>query len=228
MKTVYTAIFGNYDDLKPPLIRKATGWKYVCFTDQPIESDVWEIRNVPVINNDPSKTARYYKIMFHKHIETDLSLWIDATFIINTNLNRWWRRFQDPFTAIRHPFDNCIYTDAQSCINAEKGDRGTIEKQVAHYRSIGVPMRNGLISSGILMRRKEERTIQFCETWWDQVKRWSNRDQIAYGYANFKHTGVVNLIDWNYTTENEFIHVPHLHKPWRNQKLKEIYETHSR
>lgn len=214
MKTCYTAIFGPYDDIKEPAII-TKGWKYICFTDQELKSDVWEIRKVPVMECGPAKTARYYKIMFHKHIETEFSLWIDGTFIINTNLNRWWKRFCAPFTAVKHPYDSCIYKDAQSCIDAGKGDRNIIERQVTLYKSTGIPKNNGLIASGVLMRQKTPKVNQFCKIWWQQVERWSTRDQIAWGYPNFQYPGLVNIIEWNYQREREFWHVPHLYRKYR-------------
>lgn len=227
MKTCYTAIFGNYDDLKEPMF-PSQHWKYVCYTDQDITSPLWEIRKVPVMDCGPVKTARWYKIMFHHHIETEFSLWIDATFVINIDLNRWWRRFKSPFTTIDHPFDDCLYTDIQSCMKGGKGDAHTLALQYAHYVSKGVPKNNGLISSGILMRQKEPRTIELCETWWKEVENWSSRDQPAFGYAQWKHPGVHHSIQWDYTEQKEFIHIPHLHKPWRHDKLKQVYASNKR
>jgi hypothetical protein len=220
-KTIYTAIFGPYDDLKEPFCRNQH-WNYVCFTDQDIQSPTWEIQKVPVINNDPVKTARWYKINFHKHIDTEFSMWLDATFIINIDLNRWWKRFKAPFTTVHHPFDDCLYTDIISCMKGRKDDPGKLARQYAAYEDEGVPKNNGLISSGILMRQKEEKTIQLCETWWEQVEKYSCRDQVAFGYAQWKHPGVHDSIKWDYTSQREFIHIPHMHKPWRNEKLKEV------
>jgi hypothetical protein len=219
--TIYTAIFGNYDDLKEPFVI-TPGWKYICFTDQDFKSDVWEIRKVPVMDCGSAKTARHYKIMFHKHIEDELSIWIDGTFIINTDLNDWWKRFSEPFTAVKHPFDDCIYKDAQACIASGRGEKKLLERQIAFYKAIGVRKNSGLIASGVLMRKRCAAVNKLCSTWWDQVRDWSNRDQIGYGYANFKHPGVINLIEWNYTTEKEFIHIPHLGKSWRDFVLKEL------
>lgn len=227
MKTVYTAIFGNYDDLKEPF-RPTPGWRYVCYTDQDFKSDVWEVRKVPVMNCGQVKTARWYKINFHRHIDTEFSMWVDATFVINIDLNRWWRRFQAPFTTIKHPFDKCIYTDIESCMRGGKGDAAALLRQKEYYQSLFIPEKNGLISSGLLMRQKEQRTIDICSTWWKQVERFSTRDQVAFGYAQWKHPGVHASIEWNYTTAKEFIHIPHLHKPWRDEKLKEVYgKSHS-
>jgi hypothetical protein len=227
LKTIYTAIFGNYDDLKEPeVITK--GWKYICFTDQDFKSDAWEIVKVPLMECGPAKTARYYKIMFHKHIESEFSIWIDGTFVINTNLNTWWKRFKNPFTAVKHPFDNCIYKDASACLESGRGEKSLLERQVALYKALNIPKNNGLIASGVLMRQNTKTVNKFCDTWWEQVKRWSNRDQIAYGYANWRHPGVINLTEWDYTRELDFTHIPHIGKVWRKHVIYQMRERNGK
>lgn len=220
---VYTAIFGNHDDLKEPAF-VSPGWKYICFTDQDFKSDVWEVRKVPVMECGPVKTARYYKIMFHKHIESEFSLWIDGTFVITTNLNRWWRKFEAPFTVVNHPYDNCIYKDAESCLALGRGNKRMIERQTAFYKAMGIRKNSGLIASGVLMRQNTIPVREFCQTWWRQVQNWSERDQIAYGFANWKHPNVISKrLDWNYQTEKEFTHIPHIGKALRDEKLRNVY-----
>lgn len=232
MKTVYTAIFSAYDDLKQPFIT-SQHWKYVCYTDQDFElpeDNVWEIRKVPVMDCGAAKTARWYKINFHKHIETEFSLWVDGTFFINIDLNRWWKRFKAPMTCIDHPIDDCIYTDIRSCMGAGKGDFWTLADQALYYKKLGIPEHNGLISSGILMRQRCQATIQICETWWSQVAQFSERDQVAFGYAAWKHPGIYDTIDWNYQHPDvsEFLHCPHLHKSHREQRKQVIFKKHGR
>jgi hypothetical protein len=220
--TVYTAIFGNVDDLKEPF-KVSDGWNYVCYTDQNLQSNVWEIRQVPVMEFGPVKTARWYKINFHKHIDDAFSMWIDGTFFINCDLNEWWEeRFTAPFTTIFHPFDDCIYVDARACLSQGKGDPKKIEQQIELYSHLGIKKHSGLISSGILMREKIMPVKKICTTWWQQVEAWSERDQIAFGYAQHKHPGVHRSIKWDYTKEKEFIHIPHKYKSWSKEKFYSI------
>ena len=56
MKVCYTVLFGDYEELKEPTII-SDGWRYVCFTDQPLKSDVWEIVTVK-ITEDAQVMAR--------------------------------------------------------------------------------------------------------------------------------------------------------------------------
>jgi O-antigen biosynthesis protein len=223
LRTLYTTIIGAYDDLKQPF-KVSQHWKYVCFTDQEFDlprDNVWEIIKVPVLDCGPAKTARRIKIMFHEYVDTEDSIFIDGTFFINTDLNRWWRRFQEPMTVINHPFDNCIFTDIKSCMKGGKGDFWKLIQQAQDYKEI-IPENNGLISSGILMRKNTKEVRELCETWWKEVEKYTERDQIAFGYAAVKHPGVVNTFSWNYTTQNEFIHCPHMHKEWREGRKKQI------
>jgi len=221
LRTVYTAIFGNYDDLKEPFVI-TNGWRYICYTDQDLKSDVWEIRKVPVMECGPQKTARYYKIMFHESVEDPESLWVDATFFINCDLNEWWKRYTYPFTTIKHPFDDCIYKETKACQGAGKGNYIVLKNQIDCYRRLGVKKHDGLIASGVLMRKMTPQVIEFCKLWWKQVHQWSPRDQIAFGYVQHKMPGVHNSINWNYTTQDEFIHIPHLTKKWRIGKYIEV------
>jgi hypothetical protein len=125
-------------------------------------------------------------------------------------------------TVIQHPFDNCVYTDIRSCLGGKRGNFWELVKQANDYKTEGLPENNGLISSGILMRRNTKAVREFCELWWSQVEKYSERDQIAFGYASWKLPGVFNTTQWNYTTQNEFIHCPHIHKQWREGRRNEI------
>jgi hypothetical protein len=153
-------------------------------------------------------------------------MWIDGTFFINIDLNRWWRRFKLPMTCINHPFDDCIYTDVKSCISGGKGKFWDLVRQASDYKNEGLPENNGLISSGILMRQKTDEVIALHRTWWEQIEKYSHRDQIGFGYAAWKHPEIINTFDWDYTQATEFIHVPHLHKPWREEKKDKILKTY--
>jgi hypothetical protein len=226
--TIYTVIVGPYDDLKQPFV-VTPGWKYICFTDQDFklpDNNIWEIRKVDVIPSGRAKTQREIKINFHKYIEDDFSIYIDGTFIINCNLDDWWSRFVPPFTTIKHPFDDCIYTDVRSCLTGKKADAQTLRNQSDSYRRLGVKKNGGLIASGILMRQKTPDVIEFCVKWWGQVYQWTHRDQIAFGLVNHRLPNRHTSIEWDYTTMKEFIHIPHIHKPFRNGRLNQMIEIY--
>lgn len=195
---------------KKPLVI-TPDWKYVMYTDQDFVSEIWEIRKVKLINNDPVLTARYYKIMFHEHIEDEFSIWIDGSFTINCNLDHFMAgNFKSPMTVVKHPVRNCIYEEASVCVKQKRGDRNTIEQQEYVYRQAGIKKNFGLIQSGILMRQNCEMVRQLSKCWYDQIKLYSKRDQIAFAYAEFQF-GLRDRTILDYRTSQEFIFKKHIH-----------------
>src|SRR5690606_2053969 len=195
MRTIYTCIVGDYDDLKQPINTPPhahKGWKFICYTDNPnikcintFEEPtecIWEIRPLLFKHDNPAKTARWHKINFDRCVDTHESIWIDGTFFINQDLNRWWKRLKSDFTVVEHPFDDCAYIDLRSCISAGKGNWKTLMQQANDYLTEGLPENYGLIASGILMRKKTPEVIRFCEQWWEQVEKYTERDQSCFSY----------------------------------------------
>jgi hypothetical protein len=205
--TLFTGIFGPYDKLKEPTVL-TPGWNYVCYTDQPIKSRFWEIRKKPLLNKDPQLVARDIKINFHKHIDDEYSIWLDASFQINCNLTQWWKNhFKPDITCVRHPIRDCVYQEAIICTqNGRKGVAKALE-QVQSYRGI-IPEHGGLIQSGLLMRKRTDFTINLCEEWFAELCRHSMRDQISFAKVSVNKP--INYIQWDYRrSPEEFRHYRH-------------------
>ena len=87
-KVIFTAIFGGYDQL-PDHQYKPEGWDFICFTDSDIQSNVWDIKKVPAIYEDPTRNARKYKVLPHRWFpDYDYSLWIDGNILVRENVNK--------------------------------------------------------------------------------------------------------------------------------------------
>jgi hypothetical protein len=205
MKVCYTAIFGDYEELKEP-DPVTPGWEYICFTDQPLKSDTWEIRQMDVIDT-PQRTARWLKIM--GWIDWEFSMWIDASFHIKKDLNDWWAlRFKSPFSAARHPLRTDIYAESRSCVVNSRGDNGKVQKQEDKYRALAFPMHTGIITSGILLRENTPECIKLHEAWWKELSEQSVRDQLSFAFVSY---GVpwIHTYQWDYSQSKEFIYIKH-------------------
>src|SRR5690242_15890300 len=125
-KVCYTALIGNYEELKTPTVI-SKGFDFVCFTDQDIKSDVWEIRKISP-GSDPQRRAREIKLLPHVFLpEYEFTFWLDAAFQINIDLNIFWDKvFRTPLTAPMHPIRNCVYREIQSCLVNRRGDANEI------------------------------------------------------------------------------------------------------
>lgn len=210
----YTAIFGNYEELKDPLVI-TPGWRYVCYTDQPLKSDVWCVVQSTILQNQEStRKARAYKIVPHSEVlEHDKSIWVDASFTINFDLNDFWNKhFKSPMTVFPHPWRKNVYDEINACIAREAAPSPDLENQRLTYKVAGLPNDSPVIMSGILLRENTEQVRQLCELWWKQIQL-STRDQVGFAFAEWKMPGVAHRAEVvDYRTSQEFIYKKHYNR----------------
>lgn len=182
-KVVYTSITGDYDELLTPDNRNAN-WDYICFTDnENINSDFWQIRKIKDLNIDKVRRNRIYKILPHIYLsEYDYSLYIDGNFRIIGDIEEYITRFsKDVMTCFIHPSRNCIYEEAEACITLKKDSDKVIKDQIKRYKSEKYPADHGLIAGGIIFRKHNDPSvIKTMNTWWNEVKTHSYRDQLSF------------------------------------------------
>ena len=200
-KVIYTAIVGDYDDLIP--VPQMDDWDYVCYTDQPLKSDVWEIREIPSNIKYLSQVKQQRYIKLHPHIlfpEYDFSLWVDANITIKQNINKFVEdncKNEDIVLFIgEHPNRKCIYREAITCKAMKKDKDEIIDKQMEKYRNEGFPENYGLPQSCIIFRyHNEPSCIKLMETWWKEIDKHSHRDQLSFNYALWKSPTPIKYLD---------------------------------
>ena len=97
-KAVLTFIFGaDKEILREPLVVD-DGVRYVCVTDQPLKSDVWEIRReyFPFVKSDRDKVA-LVKMQPFKYVDSEQVVTIDGSLQIKAHLGPLFDE------AARHP-----------------------------------------------------------------------------------------------------------------------------
>lgn len=196
-KVVYTCISGNYDILEDPKFIN-NDFDYVCFTDQKFKTNIWKLKPIPENLKDLSsvKKQRYIKINAHEFLpEYDFSIWIDGNVDIKADLNNYIakncsERDISVFVG-QHPKRNCIYDEGTECIRQKKDTKENVEKQLIVYKAEGMPKNYGLPQTCIMLRRhNEESCKKLMKAWWEQVKRYSHRDQLSFNYALWKNQDV--------------------------------------
>jgi len=198
---VYTAITKGYDELKEPKI--PAGIDYVCFTDDQLSSNIWKFNSIDLPNiSDSTRKARYLKL--HPHLffpNHRWSIWVDGSLSINGNLSILQKEVSlfSKIGVYEHAKRDCIYQAAANCIDKNKDNPEIINRQMNHYQSLGYPANNGLVSSGVLVRmHHDSRVIKFMEAWWNEIKRFSRRDQLSFNYVSwvkqFAYYGIPNRI----------------------------------
>jgi len=184
---VCTAIFGSRDMLKPPMY--VGPCKYVCFTDKPRYSPIWEVEVRPE-KGDPARVAKQYKILTHRFFpHAQYFIWSDGS---QQLLERFTPHLVEELLdgkqmAIhRHPHRKCIYREANYCIFRKKDRPRLIKRQMDRYRKEGMPKNYGLIRGGFFIRRNDSATNAFFEKWWQEISTESRRDQLSFDYCRWK------------------------------------------
>lgn len=201
---VYSAIIGDYDEVKEPEC-VSRQFDYILFTNNPeITSNVWRI---VLIDNperlDNVRLARKIKIMGHEYLQGyDYSIWVDGKIKIKGDIQQYIETYKrnEPILCFNHYEKDCAYEEEKDCISQEKDIPEIIEKQMKRYRLEGYPEQNGLVDTGFMVRElHNERVKRVMETWWDEVLSGSRRDQLSFNYACWKN-------DFIYDTSDLFIY----------------------
>lgn len=191
---IYTCITGDYDPIVDPSYI-AEGFKYICFTDAPNPtSPVWEFRPIPEELKHLSKVKqqRCIKICPHKYLpEFETSIWIDGNVDVLGDINIFLKEeCSDKSKTVfipTHPQRDCIYTEATKCIELKKDTANNINPQTAQYRKEGFPQQQGLVQTGIIIRRHNDPyCIELMEAWEKELIEHSHRDQLSFNYVLWK------------------------------------------
>lgn len=183
---VYTCLFGYSELLSDKNYRNDGMTDFICFTDdRKLRSKTWKFVYVDGEAMDPVRVAKMVKILAHRFVGGyEASLYVNNTVELVSPVSAIFAYLGEdgpPMVCFRHPERSCIYKEA--ALVAERGydDAGTIGEQMAHYRSLGHPEDAGLIFGGVLLRRHNDARLQVVmERWFDQVRKYSYRDQLSF------------------------------------------------
>jgi lipopolysaccharide biosynthesis glycosyltransferase len=232
---VYTAIYGKRDHLQDPLV-VPPNVDFVCFTDDPkLTSRIWKIRVEAPDSHMAVRSAKLFKIFPHKYFpEYDASVWVDGNILVRGDVNEFIEEVlkDAPFAAFDHMGGHdkrdCAYDEAESLLEAKKIGRyqnlsaDLVKKQMDAYRTEGFPKHNGLISTMILARRHNDaKVIETMQAWWDEMQKFTHRDQLSFNYVAWKNNMPTHYIQGNSRNNKYFIQVPHA-IPTRNKIIQKV------
>lgn len=219
---VYTVVFGDYDDVKTPIIiDKNLNIDYVCFTDKKdLKDTVFKMRYINRTKN-ASRKAREIKIKGHKYLKGyDLLIWMDGSMRIIGSL----KELIEPFVVcnydiamIKHWTRECLYDEAAVVRNAKMDKADLIDKQIAKYRAEKFPQKFGLSATGIFVRWTTINMNAVMDDWYDQIVNFSFRDQLSYDYIRWKHKLNQYFMEQDFIMHNIFLYSKHL----KNRKIHE-------
>ncbi len=188
---IYTAIFGTRDKLtEPKFINK--NCDYICFTDNTsFKSKVWDIR---YCEPDPKLTslrnAKIFKILPHKYLsEYNVSLWIDGNKTQYKNIDLYLNYINDNEMVLLDydppsPRIKGLYSEIEHCIERKYDDIKTLQKQREFYKSENfIDDKKHIYYCAFLLRKHNTpNVIKLSEDWWNQICKFSKRDQVSILY----------------------------------------------
>ena len=82
---------------------------------------------------------------------------------------------------------NCIYDEANVVSHDKKDDPDIIQKQMHKYQTDGYPKQRGLSANSIILRRhNNDDIIKLSDMWWNEICKFSRRDQLSLYYCLWK------------------------------------------
>jgi hypothetical protein len=182
---VYTVLLGGYEALNDEQNTGDGTIPFICFTDdESLTSSIWEIRPVSALfENDLQRSQREIKIrgcadlgQFDRtlYIDNSVSLLAAPEKILDT-----WLESHDLAIPL-HSFRSTVLDEFRAVIELGLDEPARVFEQIYHYseRNRSVldehPLWNGLIA-----RRNTPAVQSVMSRWFDEVLRYSRRDQLS-------------------------------------------------
>lgn len=198
---LYSALYGRYEHPKP--VPADLGCRAIMYVDTNEVADEaraagWEPRVVPapvpveILQRaqrvDPAATApmlhhKWWKTHPREAVpEAEVTLWVDASLLIT--VDRYAQRCldalgDDDWCAVRHPYRDCVYAEAEFSALLPRYDAGSLHRQAETYRALGHPARWGLIATGANTRRHTLPAMKASSYWWRECITFSHQDQVS-------------------------------------------------
>lgn len=198
-KCFYTAIFvkddGQRDTLEPFV--PIPGWDAVCFTNVDLPNVLgWTIVRVDMPFQNTSLSSKYYKWLSHLFLEDyDVVVWTDAYLVPDsTKMNlvqEWITQMYLQNKTIGHHVHaerNCIYDECDAVVKGKRDTPANVDKVRNLLRKSNMPKQKGLFDSNIVIKFHKDLAVQaICKDIFNQLKDYSNRDQLAITYQYYIH-----------------------------------------
>ncbi len=182
---IITAIYDNYDTLKPIVPQEGVEVDWVCVTDRaPKEANGWRIVVEPRPFMHPNIAAKRPKMLPWEYSDSFWSIWMDASFLPQSpHLAREVIAHAKPIAQWQHPWRDCIYDEAEASKVLTKYVGLPIDPQMEQYRRQGHPEHWGLWSTGFIARQHSPKVMALGEEWLRACQEWGFQDQLSEAVA---------------------------------------------
>lgn len=197
-RTFYSALFT--DKNKPcdkiQSFNRIDNWDYILFTNLDIKSDSWTVIKIDLPDPNYIISAKMVKWLSHEYLsEYDIVYWMDAYCIFNNDkkeiLERTVLRLEKslvPLFIKEHPSRDCIYDEADACLEYKKIDKNTHTQVIKFLEDHKVPRHYGLYETNSMLKINNNKTvIKIGKELIKVLKELTYRDQLILTYILFKN-----------------------------------------
>ena len=127
----------------------------------------------------PVMNAKVYKILAHKYLDTDISIWLDGNIYLLVRpkqIVEEWLGDSD-MAVFEHNHGWTIHREVEVIRKMFKSRPWIYEEakeQVKNYQDLPLSM------CGMIIRRHTPLVERFNEAWWAEICRWGQRDQLSF------------------------------------------------
>jgi hypothetical protein len=189
---LYSALYGNKEPLNAEVFGPFTSCRRVLFTDRTdLHLPGVDIVRDPLDGLDAARASRRAKLMPHRYLPEDWSIWLDNKSRLKRDpvevLAALQAQSDASFFAFPHFRRDCVYQEGQAIWENGLDDYRIVRERMETYRTEGVPDHVGLIEGHFIVRRHHDTAVShFGDRWFEQVLRYSRRDQISFAYLAWK------------------------------------------
>jgi hypothetical protein len=190
---VLTSITGGKDKLlDPPQV--FDNCDYIAYTDKKNNDiKVWEQRSVLEFSGIDAfkdrRNAKPYKIlsavMFPQY---EYIIWEDGNHQLKVDPQTILDEYGEDVDMLlfKHPDRTCLYQELNACAQWNLDHRENLEIQFRFYKASNVPEHFGLFELSTFIVKTSEVVKQLQLMWWEQICKFSSRDQISLPYCLWK------------------------------------------
>lgn len=152
--------------------------------------------------DEPRRNGKVPKLLTHRLFpEAEYSIWIDGKMELLIDplliLERYLWREGHKFAIARHKHHQSIYEEADANKRRKRYARPLIDKQMQIYHYEGMepwsakklPLVSDVPEGAIIIREHTPLTNLFSCLWFNEVNRFTPRDQLSFGYVVYRLNG---------------------------------------
>jgi hypothetical protein len=204
-RVIYTNIIGDYERLNEELVPDFPGIPLLCFTDNKnLKSDKWNCVYIePKFSSDPIRSSRYLKIIGHELLnEFEEIMWVDNCVQLKPNavsLFNIYLKSNDLAIPI-HSFRENLKEEFITVLDYGYDDPRILLNQMNDYNHESSEiLKSKVFWNGIILKRNNLIVKDAMRLWFDQLLKYSKRDQLSLPYVlskvkiNFESINIDNF-----------------------------------